>query len=209
MLVAMIADEALFEAWRGGDARAGAELFERHYPAIARFFRNKADVDAPDLIQKTFLGCIESKERVRGDSSFRTYLFAVAHNVLYKHFLTRARSGARIDFGVTSVHDLRPTATALLARRGEERALLAALRRIPLEHQIVLELYFWEHLTAGEMGEIQGVPEGTLRTRLRRAKQLLEAALGQVASSPAEMQDTLSDLDSWARSVRAQLDSRP
>lgn len=209
MLAAMIADEALFEAWRGGDARAGAELFERHYPAIARFFRNKVDVEAPDLIQKTFLGCIEGRERVRGDSSFRTYLFAVAHNVLYKHFRTRARSGARIDFGVTSVHDLRPTATALLARRGEERALLAALRRIPLEHQIVLELYFWEHLTAGEMGEIQGVPEGTIRTRLRRAKQLLEAALGQVATSPAEMQDTLSDLDSWARSVRAQLDSRP
>ncbi len=209
MLAAMVADEALFEAWRGGDARAGAELFERHYPAIARFFRNKVDVEAPDLIQKTFLGCIEGRERVRGDSSFRTYLFAVAHNVLYKHFRTRARSGARIDFGVTSVHDLRPTATALLARRGEERALLAALRRIPLEHQIVLELYFWEHLTAGEMGEIQGVPEGTIRTRLRRAKQLLEAALGQVATSPAEMQDTLSDLDSWARSVRAQLDSRP
>jgi len=209
MLAAMVRDEVLFEAWRGGDARAGAELFERHYPAIARFFRNKVDVDAPDLIQKTFLGCIEGRERVRGDSSFRTYLFAVAHNVLYKHFRTRARSGARIDFGVTSVHDLRPTATALLARRGEERALLAALRRIPLEHQIVLELYFWEHLTAGEMGEIQGVPEGTIRTRLRRAKQLLEAALGQVATSPAEMQDTLSDLDSWARSVRAQLDSRP
>jgi RNA polymerase sigma factor (sigma-70 family) len=209
MLAAMVRDEVLFEAWRGGDARAGAELFERHYPAIARFFRNKVDVDAPDLIQKTFLGCIEGRERVRGDSSFRTYLFAVAHNVLYKHFRTRARSGARIDFGVTSVHDLRPTATALLARRGEERALLAALRRIPLEHQVVLELYFWEHLTAGEMAEIQGVPEGTVRTRLRRAKQLLEAALGQVATSPAEMQDTLSDLDSWARSVRAQLDSRP
>jgi len=209
MLAAMVRDEVLFEAWRGGDARAGAELFERHYPAIARFFRNKVDVDAPDLIQKTFLGCIESRERVRGDSTFRTYLFAVAHNVLYKYFRTRARSGARIDFGVTSVHDLRPTATALLARRGEERALLAALRRIPLEHQVVLELYFWEHLTALEMAEIQGVPEGTVRTRLRRAKQLLEAALGQVATSPAEMQDTLSDLDSWARSVRAQLDSRP
>lgn len=201
-------DEVLFEAWRGGDARAGAELFERHYPAIARFFRNKADVDAPDLIQKTFLGCIESKERVRGDSSFRTYLFAVAHNVLYKHFRTKARSGARLDFGVTSVHDLRPTAATLLVRRGEERALLNALRRIPLEHQVVLELYFWEHLTAVEIAEIQGVPEGTVRTRLRRAKQLLEAALGQVAASPDELRDTLGDLEGWALKVRAQIDAR-
>ena len=203
----MDSDEAKFAAWRGGDARAGAELFERHYESVARFFRNKVDVDAPDLIQKTFLGCLESRERVRGDSSFRTYLFAVAHNVLYKHFRSRSRSP--LDFGVTSVHDLRPTATALLVRRGEERALLQALRQIPLEHQVTLELYFWEKLPAREMAEIQGVPEGTIRTRLRRAKQLLEAALGQVATSPSEMQDTLSDLDSWARSVRAQLDSRP
>jgi RNA polymerase sigma factor (sigma-70 family) len=209
MLAAMVRDEVLFESWRGGDARAGAELFERHYAAIARFFRNKVDGDAPDLIQKTFLGCIEGRERVRGDSSFRTYLFAVAHNVLFKHFRTRARDGARLDFGVTSVHDLRPTATALLARRGEERALLNALRRIPLEHQIILELYFWEHLTAGEMAEIHGVPEGTIRTRLRRAKQLLEAALGQVAASPEELRDTLGGLDAWASSVRAQLGSRP
>lgn len=206
--MAEASDAELLTAWRGGEQAAGEALFARHFAAIARFFRNKVDGDAPDLIQKTFLGCIEGRERVRGDSSFRTYLFAVAHNVLFKHFRTRARDGARLDFGVTSVHDLRPTATALLARRGEERALLNALRRIPLEHQIVLELYFWEHLTAGEMAEIQGVPEGTVRTRLRRAKQLLEAALGQVAASPEELRDTLGGLDAWASSVRAQLGGR-
>jgi RNA polymerase sigma factor (sigma-70 family) len=202
----MDSDEAKFAAWRAGDTRAGAELFERHYESIARFFRNKVDVDAPDLIQKTFLGCIESRERVRGDSSFRTYLFAVAHNVLYKHFRSRSRSP--LDFGVTSVHDLRPTATALLVRRGEERALLQALRQIPLEHQVTLELYFWEKLTAGEMAEVQGVPEGTIRTRLRRAKQLLEQELARVASTPAELHDTLANLDAWASSVRAQVVGR-
>ena len=203
----MDSDEAMFAAWRAGDPRAGAELFERHYAAVARFFRNKVDVDAPDLIQKTFLGCLEARERVRGDSSFRTYLFAVAHNVLYKHFRGRARG--QIDFGVTSVHDLRPTATAMLVRRREEQTLLHALRRIPLEHQVTLELYFWERLTAREMAEIQGVPEGTVRTRLRRAKQLLEEALALVAGSPAELHDTLADLDAWASSVRAQIAGRP
>ena len=205
----MDGDEPLFAAWRAGDAGAGAELFERHYAAIARFFRNKVDSDAPDLIQRTFLGCIEGRERVRGESTFRTYLFAVAHNVLYKHFRTRARAGAPIDFSVTSAHDLRPSATALLARRGEEQALLQALRRIPLEHQETLELYFWEHLTAREMAEIQAVPEGTIRTRLRRAKQLLEQALAQVARDPAELRETLSNLVAWASSVRNQIAGRP
>lgn len=134
----MQSDEALYAAWRGGDSKAGVLLFERHYLAVARFFRNKVEDDG-DLVQKTFLACLEGKERNRGDSSFRTYVFAVAHNVLYKHLRGKVREGARLDFGLTSVHDLDPTAVTVLARRREERLLLLALRRIPLDHQVLLE----------------------------------------------------------------------
>jgi len=201
----MIADEALFSAWRGGDSKAGAELFERHYLPIARFFRNKVDEDAPDLAQKTFLACLEGKARIRGESSFRTYLFAVAHNVLYKHLRGKVREGARLDFGLTSVHDLRPTATTLITRRREERLLLLALRRLPLDLQVVLELYFWEKLTAREIAEVVDSNEGTIRTRIRRAKQLLEQAMAELAADPGELADTLSNLDAWAAAVRAQI----
>lgn len=198
-------DEALFDAWRRGDSKAGAELFERHYPAVARFFRNKVDDDAPDLIQKTFLACLESKPKIRGESSFRTFLFSVAHNVLYKHYRGKHREGARLDFGLTSVHDLRPGTTTVLARRREERLLLLALRRIPLEHQVLLELYFWEKLTAKEIADSLDSNEGTIRTRLRRAKQLLEQAMTALSDSPDELHGTLSNLDAWADAVRAQI----
>jgi len=198
-------DEALYAAWRGGDSKAGVQLFERHYPAIARFFRNKVDDDAGDLVQKTFLACLESKERIRGDSSFRTFLFAVAHNVLYKHLRGKLREGARLDFGLTSVHDLQPTPATLLARRREERLLLLGLRRIPLDHQVLLELYFWEKLGAREIADILGAPEGTIRTRLRRAKQLLEAAMTALEDGAAALRDSLGDLDAWAAAVRGQI----
>ena len=85
-------DEQLLDAWRGGDRRAGAALFERHYEPVARFFRNKVgDRDGADLIQKTFLALVESKERFRGHSSFRTFLFAVVRNVALRHEEKRAR----------------------------------------------------------------------------------------------------------------------
>jgi RNA polymerase sigma-70 factor (ECF subfamily) len=200
-------DDALYAAWRGGDSKAGVQLFERHYPAVARFFRNKVDDDAGDLVQKTFLACLEGKERIRGDSSFRTYLFAVAHNVLYKHLRGKVREGARLDFGLTSVHDLQPTPVSLLARRREERLLLLGLRRIPLDHQVLLELYFWEKLPAREIADILGTAEGTIRTRLRRARQLLEEAMIALAASADELRDTLGNLDAWADAVRPQTDA--
>ncbi len=203
-------DEELLEAWRQGDRRSGAALFERHYEPVARFFRNKVgDRDGPDLIQKTFLALVESRERFQGHSSFRTFLFAVARNVLGKHYRTRRRDGARLDFGVTAAHDLGPSPTQILAKHGEQRLLLQALRRIPLDHQVILELYYWESMKAAEVASIVNIPLGTARTRIRRAKQLLEQQLALLADSPARLESTISRLDDWARRLRAQLVDKP
>jgi len=204
-----LTDEALLAAWRAQDRRAGEALFERHYEAIARFFRNKVSGDSSDLIQRTFLALIEAPERFRGDASFRTYLFAVAHNVLGRHYRQRRRDGDRLDFLEVSVHDLSPSPPSILARRDEERLLLAALRRIPLDHQVVLELYFWEGMRAPQLAQILDLPEGTVRTRIRRAKQLLTQALEAAQAAPSLIKSTLSDLEGWAAQVRADLAAPP
>jgi RNA polymerase sigma factor (sigma-70 family) len=192
-------DEALLEAWRNGDTRAGAALFHRHFSAMSRFFRNKlGDGHADDLIQATFLACVEARDRFTGEGSFRSYLFGIAYNLLREH----ARARGRETTAETELFaiDLGPRPSALLARKAEERALLEGLRRIPLEHQTLLELYFWEALCAREIGLIFGVPEGTIRTRLRRAKELLGRELSRVSGEA--LASTLTRLDEWARAVR-------
>lgn len=203
----MADDGELFEAWRRGDRRAGARLFERHYDAIARFFHNKAPRDADDLIQRTFLRCLERSDKIRNPASFRYYLFGVARNVLLEYLDEKGRRQRREapNFMTMSAEDLAPTPSSALARAREERLILAALRRIPLELQIVLELYYWEDLAARELAEILDLPEGTVRTRLRRAKQLFEAEIGRIAESPELVHSTLCDLEGWARRLRAGL----
>jgi len=197
-------DLELLEKWRGGDASAGEELFERHFDAIARFFRNKVNTGIDDLIQRTFLACIESKDRFRGDSSFRTYLFGIAHNVLGKYYRSKRRDGERLDFSVTSVHDMGPSPSMIVAKHREQQLLIQALRRIPLDYQIPLELFYWERMTAAEIGQIVGVPEGTAKTRLRRARQLLEQEMEKLAESPEDLHTTVANLESWAASLRDQ-----
>ena len=201
-------DVELLEAWRGGDRRAGEQLFERHYDAVSRFFRNKLEFGVDDLIQRTFLACVEGRERLRGEASFRTYLFAVARNLLGKHYRDRHRHGERIDFGVTSIHDLAPSPSLVVAAQEEQRLLLAALRRIPLDHQIVLELYYWERLTSADLARVLDVPHGTARTRIRRAKQLLEEQLRALHGEPALVERTIADLEAWAASLRELLAAR-
>ena len=65
-----------------------------------------------------------------------------------------------------------------------------------------------ESVTAGEVAAVIGVKEGTARTRIRRAKQLLEAQLQVLAESDARFQSTISRLDDWARELRDQLGVR-
>jgi len=198
----MRTDAELLDAWRAGDLASGEALFERHFGAVARFFRNKLDHGVDDLVQRTFLACVEAKDRLREDSSFRAYLFGVAHNVLARHFRSQRRHGDKLDFGVTSVHDLSPSPSAVVAQRHEQRMLLEALRRIPLQHQIVLELYYWERLPTREVALVVGEPEGTIKTRIRRARRLLEDQLRELATSPEVLHSTLVDLDAWAESLR-------
>lgn len=203
----MQTDADMLDAWRNGDRSAGEALFERHFDAVARFFRNKVDHGIDDLIQRTFLACVETKDRFRGDSSFRTYVFAVAHNVLGKHYRSEKRHGGKIDFGVTSVFDLSPSPSVIVAKHREQQVLLQALRKIPLENQVVLELYYWEKLSAREVATVVGVPEGTARTRIRRAKQLLEIEMGKLMGNKELLETTMANLDGWAESLREQLRS--
>lgn len=195
-------DRSLFERWCQDDRKSGLQLFDRHYPSIARFFANKAHESAvADLVQNTFLACVEARERFRGDSQFRTFLFAIAHNVLRKHYRDQ-RGGRAIDFEEVAVAELLPTLSEAMAARQEQRLLLEALRRIPIECQEVLELHYWEQMGTAEIGEVVGVPAGTVKSRLQRARRLLEDRLRRLASSPALLQSTLSDLDRWAEGLR-------
>lgn len=198
----METDEVLLEAWRSGDRRAGNELFQRHFEPVRRFFVNKCDNDAAELVQRTFLACVDAQERFAGRSSFRTFLFAIAHNVLREHFRAKDRAKRHDDVDEHSVVDLGMGPSTALEGKREQRALLMALRRIPLKFQVVLELYFWERMTGPEIGEALGIPEDTARSRIRRGKELLKGALKRIATSAAVVESTAGNLDGWAEAVR-------
>lgn len=198
-------DAELLERWRQGDLAAGNELFREHFTAIRRFFRNKIRADdVEDLIQRTFAACVEGRDRFRGDSSFRTFLFAVARNQLYKFLRDRASRDARVDpdLGVSSVHALGMTPSSVVAARQEHALVLEALQRIPVDHQVMLELYYWEQLPGPEIAKVFDISPTTVRTRLFRARQSLEAALRDLTADPKAPE---IDVEKAARALGAEL----
>jgi len=125
--------------------------------------------------------------------------------VLRDHLRRHRRTPDELDLDKMSIVDLGASPTSLLAARSEERLLLHGLRKIPVASQVILELYYWEHMTGPELGVLLAVPEDTARSRLRRAKQQLEAAIRELEASASDLHSTISGLDQWAAGLRAQL----
>lgn len=195
-------DEELLAAWRAGERRAGELLFERYYEPVARFFFNKTDA-AAELIQQTFLACIEGAAKFRGEGSFRSFLFAIAYRQLCRHY--RDRKGDRLDLAEVSVAAMEPSPSQAMLEGEELKLLLAGLRRIPVDCQVALELLYWERLTTAEMAAALEIPEGTVKSRLRRGRALLREAIEALARSPELAASTLGGLETWAGALRARV----
>ncbi len=197
----MVSDDAqLLHAWRGGDKSAGELLFGGYYDAVSRFFANKIVGSSADLVQETFMACVRGRDRIENGGSFRPYLFGVAYNVLRSHLRHRYRLPE--DFGTQrSIHDVSPGPSTMVHKSEQERLLLQALRRIPVELQAALELRYWEDLNSTEIAQVLGIPPTTVRGRLRRARTLLEEALRHDPSSAELIDSTIRNLEAWAGAV--------
>ena len=208
--MAEASDEALLSRWQQGDETAGKLLYRRYFPVVHRYFRNKASAEEfDDLVQSTFLGCHRGLQTFRHEASFKTFILKIAHNVFVSHCRKRIRErehdGPTPGSDDLSVADLAKSPFSVVADSRQARLLLAALRALPRDVQALLELFYWEEQSGREIGEILDLPEGTVRGRLASARRQLEARMVALASSPEELASTVSDLEGWAKKIRAQM----
>jgi RNA polymerase sigma-70 factor (ECF subfamily) len=200
----MRSDGELLDAWRAGDAGAGDELFERHFDALYRFFASRLSTGVEDAIQQTLLGCVEARDRFRGEASFRSFLFAIARNQLLAAFRARRRGG-ELDPSVTSLCDLGPSPPSALSDRREHKLLIDALRSMPLDLQIAVELHYWEGMSGPEIAAVLDLPEGTVRSRLRRAIEGVKERVAELSGSAELTASTLTGFDTWAESLKSRI----
>lgn len=186
-------DAELWEAWRAGDDAAGAALVERHFLAVYRFFSTKIPDSADDLSQATFTACIEGSAAFRGESGFRAFVLGVARKLLLRHLEGRGAVMRGRAVSEISVADLVPSPSSMAAHAEHRELLIAAMRGIPLEFQMVLELHYWEEMGTQAIADVLEIPVGTVKSRLARARGHLRDALAGTGAtaSDATVEDEL------------------
>ena len=198
-------DAQLLDRWAAGDTAACRLLLDRYFEGLARFFRNKVSCGVEDLIQQTLMTCVRRRDALRDRASFRAYLYTVARRLVHDHCRRLRREHERFDPMLSSVADLRTSPSQFASRREEHRMLLTALQTLPLDLQIALELRYWEQLSGPELADVLGIPEGTVRSRIRRGTAQLRAVLEGLGAADLSDESSLADFDAWAGEVRDQM----
>ncbi len=197
---------ALLRAWKGGDRAAGDALLAEIVPAIRRFFRNKVATEVDELTQQVVLDCVRSLPSFEGRSSFRTYALCIARRQLYAFYRERAKVGDVRDLDQLSIAEMADSPSSVRARQQEHVFLLQALREVPLELQAVLELHYWESLSTQEIAEVLEIPQGTVKSRLRRAREAVSARLRSLDPKRERVDGVVAEFDAWAESLRELMD---
>jgi RNA polymerase sigma-70 factor (ECF subfamily) len=97
-------------------------------------------------------------------------VFGIAYNLLCEYIRRRTIRGSAGDPDEVSAADLAPRPSSVLRMREDRRMLMGALRLLPIAAQTLIEMFYFEELTTGQIAELLGIPDNTVRGRLSRAR---------------------------------------
>ncbi len=197
-------EEKLVERLKRRDEAAFNELIRLYQGRIFRLvFRMLGDrSEAEDLAQEVFITVFKSIDGFRGDSKLSTWLYRVATNHCKNRikYLDRRARGKKKEFDEIAEHGALESATmnpsAHIARpdqmmeaKQKERILQLAIASLEDEHRELIVFRDIEHMTYEQIQEITGLAEGTVKSRLHRARnslrrKVLRLSEGRRSSNP-------------------------
>lgn len=175
-------DAELLRRAQSGDEAAFGELVDRHgneLYGLAYFLTGQAS-DAEDVVQETFLGAYEGLARFESRSSIRTWLRRILVKQAARHQRSqRVRKAVRpMDLSAASKALLGGTTLRDTAVSNEIRMdVLEVLQTLSPEHKEIVVLRELDGLSYTEIADVLGIPEGTVESRLFRARQELKELL--------------------------------
>ena len=181
-------DSQLVLRVRAGDHTALDELIQRHYKNVFNLaYRLANDYDdAQDIVQDVFIRVHHALPHFRGEANFSTWLYRIVKNVfLDERKKQRIRSHSSLeemmeleDSSVSrQVEDPKPGPDWAVERQERADVVQRAVMTLPANQRLMIALYHFQHRSYEEIAEVMGLPIGTVKSRLNRARLALKSKL--------------------------------
>jgi RNA polymerase sigma factor (sigma-70 family) len=171
-------DAALVGRAAAGESAAFVELLRRHDQAVHAYLaRRSGRQDADDLLSEVWLRAFEARAGYDGRwPDARPWLYGIARNVLRAHWRRLGRTAPQVE---AASSDPWPDVDDRIDAGARVFALRRALAELPPGDRAVLLLVSWEGLAPAEVAVALGIPQGTARSRLHRARALIRSLLAE------------------------------
>ncbi|MDG1469123.1 MAG: RNA polymerase sigma factor RpoE [Glaciecola sp.] len=180
-------DQQLVDKVKEGDKKAFNLLVLKYQNRVtnivARYVKNSGDV--ADVTQEAFIKAYRALPNFRGDSAFYTWLYRIAVNSAKNYLVSQSRKPRASDVdaqeaefyeGAGALHELASPESKLLTKE-IETMLLRAIDRLPDELRVAITLREMEGMSYEEISEIMSCPVGTVRSRIFRAREAIDAVI--------------------------------
>ncbi len=183
-------DQRLVERVQHGDKQAFNLLVTKYQRKImnlvSRYVSNPSD--GADVVQEVFISAYRFLPSFRNDSAFYTWLYRIAVNTAKNYLVSNGRRppGMDVDIGDAEQYDsgdaLRDIASPerLLSSDQVQQTVTDALQSLPEDLRTVITLREIEGLSYDEIAEVIGCPVGTVRSRIFRAREVIDNRLKAV-----------------------------
>jgi RNA polymerase sigma-70 factor (ECF subfamily) len=180
-----MSDAELVQQILNGNSNAFRFLVAKHQRlvlhVVGRIVQRQEDVE--DICQEVFMKVYSKIGKFRGDAKLSTWIARIAYNTSISHLRKEDRAELSYDerpalvAGETdeSTHH-QPVETAEI-----KSYLMLKIEELPVQYRTVLTLFHLEEFSYREIEEITGMPEGTIKSYLSRARKILKEKLEKVA----------------------------
>ncbi len=178
-----LADSVLVRRVQQGDSKAFNMLVSKYQRRVESIVYPWVDNrnDILDIVQETFLRAYRGIEDFRGESAFFSWLFRIAQNTTKNHLAARLRRPPDSDIDTSVAETLLGNPFEELSSPEHfllcdeiERQIFKAIASLPDELRTVIELREIEGMSYEEIAEKLGCPLGTVRSRLFRAREIVD-----------------------------------
>ncbi len=181
-----LTDQALVEKVQQGDKKAFNLLVARYQNKVAGLLtRYISQNDIPDVVQESFIKAYRSIESFRGESAFYTWLYRIAVNTAKNYLTAQGRRPPTEDilaedaesYNVgTNLRDVNTPENEILS--GElKKVVFDTISNLQEDLKTAITLREMEGLSYEEIAEIMDCPVGTVRSRIFRAREIIESKI--------------------------------
>ncbi|MFV0591250.1 MAG: RNA polymerase sigma factor [Draconibacterium sp.] len=149
---------------------------------VGRIVQQQEELE--DICQEVFIKVFKTLNKFRGDSKLSTWIATIAYNTAITHLRKKSRRG-ELSYNEEPMLIGKEADTALnqqaIEKEEIKKHLLKLIETLPVHYRTVLTLYHLEEFSYREIVEITGMPEGTIKSYLNRARMILKGKMEKIA----------------------------